>query len=56
MLYQRINVLGTFLPVKYGFEYLKKRKGAVVTISSVRGKVSDSEQEGYATSKGVFGC
>lgn len=48
----RTNLTGAFLMVKHGAPYLKKRKGAIVNISSTRALQSEADTEAYSASKG----
>ncbi len=46
------NLTGPFLMSKYAAPHLKKTKGAIINIASVRGLASDKNQEAYGSSKG----
>jgi len=47
-----VNLRAPFLICKYGFELLKKSKGAVVNVSSVHAVATSKKISAYATSKG----
>lgn len=48
----RVNLIGTFLAVKYALPHLMRRGGAVVTIASTAGLRGHGFGSGYTASKG----
>ena len=50
----RVNLKGTFLPVKYALPHLRPRRGSVVIVSSVQAFVSQTSVAAYTASKGAL--
>jgi NAD(P)-dependent dehydrogenase (short-subunit alcohol dehydrogenase family) len=50
----RVNLKGTFLPVKYALPHLRQRRGSVVIVSSVQAFATQASVAAYTASKGAL--